>query len=190
LRPSLHALCILATMSSPAFAARAHPRLAMRAVAGGAGASSAFDHVPAAAERIAAAFGVVTSTFRTVAHNHAVGGVPNSFHLLGRAIDVARRPGVKHAQIAAALRAAGYALIESLDEGDHSHFAFGGAALREAAPTSGEASPPRPSPAPPGPRLTADDHGSLLADIIGAGRVNGAKAPAVRRPHERRRFAG
>ena len=183
MRRSLHGLCILATMSSPAFAAPAHPRLAIRAVAGGAGASSAFDHVPAAAERIAAAFGVVTSTFRTVAHNHAVGGVPNSFHLLGRAIDVARRPGVKHAQIAAALRAAGYALIESLDEGDHSHFAFGPAALREAAPGPGEASAPRPAPAPAAPRVTADNHGSLLADVIGVGRMDGAQAPAVRRPH-------
>ena len=91
-------LCILAAMSSPALATPAHRAAGMRAVAGGAGASSMFDHVPAAAERIAAGFGVVTSTFRTVAHNHAVGGVPDSFHLLGRAIDVARRPGVTHAQ--------------------------------------------------------------------------------------------
>ena len=42
-----------------------------------------------------------------------------------RAIDIARRPGVSHAQIAAAYRNAGYSLAESLDEGDHSHFAFG-----------------------------------------------------------------
>jgi hypothetical protein len=53
--------------------------------------------------------------------------VRNSWHLSGRAIDIARRPGVTHAQIAGAFRAAGYFLIESLDEGDHSHFAFGGA---------------------------------------------------------------
>jgi hypothetical protein len=66
----------------------------------------------------------VTSTLRTPAHNRRVGGVPNSFHLRGRAIDIARRPGVTHAQIAAAFRNAGYRLIESLDEGDHSHFAF------------------------------------------------------------------
>ena len=43
----------------------------------------------------------------------------------GRAIDIARRPGVAHWQIAAAYRSAGYSLAESLDEGDHSHFAFG-----------------------------------------------------------------
>ena len=71
-------------------------------------------------------WGRVTSTIRSVAHNHAVGGVRNSWHLSGRAVDIARRPGVTHAQIAAAFRNAGYYLIESLDEGDHSHFAFGG----------------------------------------------------------------
>jgi hypothetical protein len=69
-------------------------------------------------------WGRVTSTYRSVAHNRAVGGVPNSFHLSGRAIDIARRPGVNHAMIAEAYRRAGYRLVESLDEGDHSHFAF------------------------------------------------------------------
>lgn len=76
------------------------------------------------AARIAAQWGRVTSTYRSPAHNRRVGGVPNSFHIHGRAIDIARRPGVSHWQIAAAFRAAGYRLIESLDEGDHSHFAF------------------------------------------------------------------
>jgi hypothetical protein len=75
--------------------------------------------------RIGARWGQVTSTFRTAAHNRDVGGVANSYHLKGRAIDIARRPGVSHGQIAAAYRNAGYALVESLDEGDHSHFAFG-----------------------------------------------------------------
>lgn len=74
---------------------------------------------------IGSRWGRVTSTVRSVAHNRRVGGVRNSFHLSGRAIDIARRPGVSHAQIAAAFRNAGYYLIESLDEGDHSHFAFG-----------------------------------------------------------------
>ena len=69
-------------------------------------------------------WGRVTSTYRSVEHNRAVGGVPNSFHLSGRAIDIARRPGVNHAMIAEAYRRAGYRLVESLDEGDHSHFAF------------------------------------------------------------------
>ena len=77
---------------------------------------------------IGSQWGRVTSTVRSVAHNRRVGGVRNSFHISGRAIDIARRPGVTHAQIAAAYRNAGYRLIESLDEGDHSHFAFGSGA--------------------------------------------------------------
>jgi len=76
------------------------------------------------AAQIGAQWGRVTSTFRSVEHNRAVGGVPNSYHLRGRAIDIARRPGVSHSMIAAAFRNAGYQLVESLDEGDHSHFAF------------------------------------------------------------------
>jgi hypothetical protein len=73
---------------------------------------------------------------RSAERNRRVGGVANSYHLSGRAIDIARKPGVTHAQIASALRSAGYHLIESLDEGDHSHFAFGfglGQRLRNAA---------------------------------------------------------
>ena len=74
---------------------------------------------------LGAHWGQVTSTYRSPEHNREVGGVPNSYHVRGRAIDIARRPGVSHWQIAAAYRAAGYSLAESLDEGDHSHFAFG-----------------------------------------------------------------
>ncbi len=74
---------------------------------------------------IGSRWGRVTSTYRTPQHNRRVGGVRNSYHLRGRAIDIARKPGVTHSQIAAAFRNAGYQLIESLDEGDHSHFAFG-----------------------------------------------------------------
>jgi hypothetical protein len=76
------------------------------------------------AARIGAQWGRVTSTYRSPEHNRRVGGVANSYHLRGRAIDIARRPGVSHWQIAAAYRNAGYRLVESLDEGDHSHFAF------------------------------------------------------------------
>jgi hypothetical protein len=79
------------------------------------------------AAAIGARWGTVTSTYRSPEHNRQVHGVPNSYHLSGRAIDIARRPGVRHAEIESAYRAAGYRLIESLDEGDHSHFAFGSA---------------------------------------------------------------
>ncbi|HEV2595678.1 MAG TPA: D-Ala-D-Ala carboxypeptidase family metallohydrolase [Sphingomicrobium sp.] len=115
--------------------------------------------VAAAAMRIASPFGVITSTSRSVEHNRAVGGVSNSYHLLGRAMDVARKPGVTHARIAAALTAAGFHLIESLDEGDHSHFAFGFASDEAAAPIQ---------PPPQGfsrNQLAADHHGALRLDL-------------------------
>ena len=79
----------------------------------------------AGAATIGARWGRVTSTYRSPEHNRRVGGVTNSYHLSGRAIDIARRAGVRHADIEAAYRSAGYQLVESLDEGDHSHFAFG-----------------------------------------------------------------
>jgi hypothetical protein len=69
-------------------------------------------------------WGRVTSTYRSVGHNREVGGVANSFHLSGRAVDIARRSGVSHHMIDSAFRRAGYRIVESLDEGDHSHFAF------------------------------------------------------------------
>lgn len=87
--------------------------------------SAAFDLDAVAA--LGGQFGRVTSLRRSREHNRRVGGVPNSHHLRGRAIDIARRSGVSHRQIDAAYRRAGYRLIESLDEGDHSHFAFGDA---------------------------------------------------------------
>ena len=106
----------------------------------------------AAAVRIGSRWGRVTSVHRSPAHNRRVGGVPNSYHLSGRAIDVARRPGVSHAQVAAALRAAGHNLVESLDEGDHSHFAFGRPGER-----------PRPiEPAAPLVQLASTDEGGRL----------------------------
>ncbi len=122
----------------------------------------------AGAAKLAAVFGTITSTFRSVAHNRDVGGVPNSYHLLGRAIDVVRRRGVTHHQIDAALRSAGYSLIESLDEGDHSHFAFGPPVTVERPAPPAPATPA----APPPPRVAADEHGTLWIDLQ-------AKAPSA-----------
>jgi hypothetical protein len=117
------------------------------------------------ASRLVSAYGLVTSTFRTVAHNKAVGGVPNSYHLLDRAVDIVRRPGVTHQQIEAALKRAGYNLVESLDELDHSHFAFAAVpSPASAAPQPG--APPAPAPPPkPLPRVAADEHGTLAIDV-------------------------
>jgi hypothetical protein len=128
------------------------------------------------AARLIRGYGTVSSTFRTVAHNRAVGGVPNSYHLLDRAIDIMRNPGVTHRQIDAVLRQAGYALIESLDERDHSHFAF--AAL----PFAGTARPAQGAPAPPVkllPRVAADEHGTLALDLASqsAGSAQGTVTP-------------
>ena len=104
----------------------------------------------ASAAGIGAKWGVVTSVHRSPERNRAVGGAPNSWHLQGRAIDIARRPGVRHAEIDAAYRRAGYVLIESLDEGDHSHFAFGlpGQAPRPAASAKVQLASAGPDPTP------------------------------------------
>jgi len=115
------------------------------------------------ASRLLSVYGTVTSTFRTVAHNKAVGGVPNSYHLLDRAIDVARRPGITHRQIEAVLRKAGYQLIESLDEQDHSHFAF--AVLAHGATVAPVTDAPPAPPPKPLPRVAADEHGVLAIDL-------------------------
>lgn len=122
------------------------------------------------AASVAASYGSITSAYRSVAHNRAVGGVANSYHLSGRAIDVARKPGVTHGQIAAALQRAGYVMIESLDEGDHSHFAF---ATTRAVPDGSNialaaARPVKPPPPAP-PPLLADEHGTLLIDLGASG---------------------
>jgi hypothetical protein len=120
----------------------------------------------ATAMRIAAAYGVITSGWRSIAHNRAVGGVPNSYHLRGAAIDVARKPGVSHRQIAAALHAAGLSLIESLDEGDHSHFAFGPVMpANRLSPSQPAAASNGTKPSPKNPVLAADDHGVLYVDL-------------------------
>jgi hypothetical protein len=100
-----------------------------------------------------------------------VGGVRNSYHLRGQAIDLVRRGGVSHQAVEVALIVAGYQIIESLDEGDHSHFAF---ATRQT-PTSGATLRPPSAVSPPGQpdrtdvstkrvsqALAADEHGVLL----------------------------
>jgi len=154
------------------------PRLAAAACALLVGAPVAAEHFTAplfrneaaevsAASRLLSAYGTVTSTVRSVAHNRAVGGVPNSYHLLDRAIDVARRPGITHRQIEAALRKAGYNLVESLDEVDHSHFAFaalGGTVMSQPVTDAPPAPPPKPLP-----RVAADEHGTLNIDLATGG---------------------
>jgi hypothetical protein len=145
------------------------PLAGLIAVPGQASARDEAGMSAATAVRVAAGYGVITSGWRSVAHNRAVGGVPNSYHLHGAAIDVARKPGVSHRQIAAALRSAGLILIESLDEGDHSHFAFGPVLpatrrLQSQPAAAGYTSTPRPT----NPVLAADRHGVLYVDLQSA----------------------
>jgi hypothetical protein len=54
-------------------------------------------------------------------------------------------------------------LIESLDEQDHSHFAFGGLPMSRAKTTP--ALEPAPAPVKPLPRVAADEHGKLVMDL-------------------------
>ena len=113
--------------------------------------------------RVLASFGTVTSGFRSIEQNRRVGGVASSYHLVGRAIDIQRRPGVSHEVLATALQRAGFTLIESLDEVDHSHFAFAGAMPVSAIATMANSVPKPPGSKPTRPRLLADKHGILLA---------------------------
>jgi hypothetical protein len=129
------------------------------------------------AAAIASAYGAITSTYRTPAHNRAVGGVANSYHLHGRAIDVARKPGVSHWQIAAALQKAGFVMIESLDEGDHSHFAFATTPAAATPPLAAAVKPPEPAKPQPT-RVLADNHGVLLVDLPPAERPAATAASA------------
>ena len=115
------------------------------------------------AAKVAADYGTVTSGFRSIAHNRHVGGVPTSYHLIGRAIDIERRRGVSHQVIATALQKAGFLLVESLDERDHSHFAFASVIPLAAVGTRTINVPAIPLGKPSGPRVLADDHGVLLA---------------------------
>jgi hypothetical protein len=116
--------------------------------------------------RLLAAYGVPTSTRRSVEHNRRVGGATNSYHLLGNAIDVQRRPGVTHQALDAALRRAGYLMAESIDEVDHSHFAFlpGRITPVRVLGTSPAAPVAAPSKVLAEPRVAADLHGTLLID--------------------------
>jgi uncharacterized protein YcbK (DUF882 family) len=62
----------------------------------------------------------VTSTVRDAAHNRRVGGVPNSYHLSGRARDSVPPPGMSMAQYAAVLQRLN-PQYEVINEGDHVH---------------------------------------------------------------------
>lgn len=68
--------------------------------------------------------GTVTSGTRSAEHNKNVGGVPNSLHTKGQALDIAKTAGLTLGKIVKAFEAEGVRLIEKLDEGDHFHVAW------------------------------------------------------------------
>ena len=113
--------------------------------------------------QLVASLGTITSIVRSVEHNRRVGGVPNSYHLAGFAFDVRRNAGVTHKALDAALRRAGYSPHESLDEIDHSHFAFlPGPSVKDLNQLTPPVAPPQKAATPV---LAADDHGVLLLEV-------------------------
>ncbi len=63
----------------------------------------------------------LTSARRSAARNRAVGGVPNSLHLSGRAADLAG-PSLQMLAALGAARSRG--AVEAVHEGDHVHVAW------------------------------------------------------------------
>lgn len=79
---------------------------------------------------------VISSGQRTPAHNAAVGGVPNSMHIPGQAVDFVLPKGMSFDQVKQQFAAAGVPTTELLNEGDHVHWGWG---QKSSAPTSGPA---------------------------------------------------
>lgn len=67
----------------------------------------------------------ITSGQRSPQHNAAVGGVPNSQHIAGNALDFTKAPGVTLAAVKQHFAEQGVNLTEAIDEGDHIHIAWG-----------------------------------------------------------------
>lgn len=67
----------------------------------------------------------ITSGARTPEHNAAVGGVPNSMHLAGQALDFTLPNGMTSNDVRAALQSKGLPVTEFLDEGTHIHWGWG-----------------------------------------------------------------
>ena len=67
----------------------------------------------------------VTSEARSTEHNAAVGGVPDSLHLSGQAIDFVLPKGMTFAQVQQKLEDEGIKPTELLNEGNHVHLGWG-----------------------------------------------------------------
>jgi hypothetical protein len=69
----------------------------------------------------------ITSGERSPQHNADVGGVANSMHLSGQALDFVVPNGVSTDQVRKALTDKGLPVTELINEGDHIHWGWGGA---------------------------------------------------------------
>jgi hypothetical protein len=90
---------------------------------------------------------IITSTTRTPEHNAEVGGVPDSMHLGGQAVDFVLPKGATFDQVKAAVAQSGLQVTELLNEGSHVHIGWApkGQQVAQAAP--------QPQAAPPGATL-------------------------------------
>lgn len=75
----------------------------------------------------------ITSGQRTPGHNAAVGGVPDSQHLDGSAVDFTLPPGKTFADVQAAFTQSGLPASELINEGNHVHWAWGAKPQKQAA---------------------------------------------------------
>jgi hypothetical protein len=106
----------------------------------------------------------ITSTTRTPQRNAQVGGVPNSRHLSGEAVDLTPRPGQSMAQLAQEARQR-FPGARVINEGDHVHVQWGaggrGGAPRPAA-ASGAPELVRPAQRSPGGRMASPQEKAAL----------------------------
>lgn len=137
-------------------------------------------------------WGTVTSAARSPEHNRDVGGVGNSWHLTTqpsgpRAVDIQRGRGVRHSDIVAGYRNAGFDLMEAKDEGDHSHLAFRSgpprASVQAGVPTGWEAVPSQQQrPAPRAASATPRSAPAPIADRVAPGGIEGMVRRSVGAP--------
>lgn len=102
----------------------ARTRVGNPAAPQGSGAALSEDQA-AAAVRSAFPGATVTSQQRTPQHNAEVGGVPDSQHLSGNAIDFVLPKGTTFEQVKQAMVSHGLPTSELIDEGTHVHWAWG-----------------------------------------------------------------
>lgn len=93
---------------------------------------------------------IITSGQRTPDHNAAVGGVPDSMHLNGQAVDFVMPKGMSFDQVQQMVAQSGLQPTELLNEGSHVHLAWGpknGVQIASNSPTLPQGAVPQAPPA-------------------------------------------